>query len=175
MFKKVEIVHKSEEEGDGSIPDIINESTLHNVAGAVSMAKHLPQAVHYAVVAGSAVMQVMAKIVSKEADNEDEQINDDTLLYSAMLLAAAVTNSTDASGRHISTKAGPDILYRALENFEKLTGRKPDEALSKPMVDAAREVGADPAAMAAIAVKRKEADQMGRNQFNQKHGATTLH
>lgn len=138
-------------EDEGSIEQLVN-ATTHNVATAITaMADgNTPKALHIAVSAASGIMQIMAQIMGRtgkddDGTNLDEEsikgrINNQALMFAAQLMASAVSNT----GTHVSVKASPATIYRALVNYEKITGEKPDDYLDSMMVNAGRTAGATP-------------------------------
>lgn len=132
--------------------DQLVSATTHNIIAAISELAdgNHAKALHIAVAAGSAVLQVITQMVGRENADDDgtdiengkleKRTNNESLMFAVQLLGAAIHNSGDK----VSVKASPLILYHALINAEKILGHEPDDFLDKSMVKVARNAGATP-------------------------------
>lgn len=95
------------------------------------------------------VMTIMAMSLSKhdkdamkDGDYDPASaVTRESLLYTA-ILANKATPDYDKRAKASLTELSALVYFEALEAYEKLTGKKPDEFLNPAMVQAAREAGA---------------------------------
>lgn len=78
-----------------------------------------------------------ALTVQSARDAKSRPITSDNVLFAALLVASAVEPVSD-DGVKLEFHRG--IILDAMQAFEKLTGKKPDDMLNKHMVSAARAV-----------------------------------
>lgn len=106
-----------------------------------------PEAIYVMCCAVIGILHVLAMTVGKhdasmpkEDFDPTKSINPTTLLFSTLLANKVAPDYCHRSGG-IQTEFGPHVIFEALEAYEKLTGRKPDDYLTPGMVSAAREAG----------------------------------
>lgn len=99
---------------------------------------NMPESICLSLAAASGAVGVVASLVQHEDDNAEP--NADHVLFACLLLA----NTTQpVKGTHDAIFAfDPSIVLDTLNQYERLTGRKPDSLLLSNMVKAAREMAA---------------------------------
>lgn len=84
----------------------------------------------------------VGKIETKDFEEFEptDSITPETLLYSA-LLVNKTTPDYDHKEKSVVSELNPIVFFDAIEAYEKLTGKSPDEFLQPGLVKAAREAG----------------------------------
>lgn len=157
----------------------LTQRALMALKGNNQLQDHIAVGMHAAIGA----LQVCCTLLSRERENitkkmTEEQfrsmsrsemlrmqgrlVTGDVMLFAA-LLAYCIAPQVDPDG-HTESRFGPEIYVKALDMFEKLTGRKPDEALCEGFTEKARKLAAEEAEaanspFAAFMTKRKEQGQ----------------
>lgn len=118
----------------------IMDSRTNSMAGAL----------YISALAALGPIQVMASIVGvappgKDSKDPERRCNPDALLFSVLLINKICPEGPGEKGGS-EAAFGPEVYFQALEAFEKLTGRRPDESLQKELTANARKI-ADEAAV----------------------------
>jgi hypothetical protein len=94
-------------------------------------------AIHLAVGGAVAATRQIALLI-KKGDGSD--INEDQFFYAILVVASSVAFTRDDVNKvdAIAIENGPRILLKAMNMFEQLTGRKPDQHLNPSMVNMVR-------------------------------------
>jgi hypothetical protein len=129
--------------------DFVNRATMEATMRAENMVQAIVIASHAAV----ASIHVLAKIVGR--DSGDKPLTSTQVLFAALLAYHA--SPYEISLGHSTSEFSPIILNDALKDFEKLTGRQPDEELEQVMCETCREFASDPAKVAQINAEKAKA------------------
>lgn len=143
------------------IMDMLVNACGHNIMAtitelygpnAIGRSEVTPQAIHVAVTAANAAVQVIAALVtSSDSQISHERWNDGAVAFACQLIAAATSLNKSGPEQQLSAAAGPDILAKALRNTETVLGRNIDADLNPSLVEAAR----DETAIAFAAMQRQ--------------------
>jgi len=132
-----------------SLFDVVNQASMMATMRAENMVQAIVIASHAAV----ASIHTLAKIVGR--DSTEKPLTSTQVLFAALLAYHASPYETEKG--HSTSEFSPVILNDALKDFEKLTGRQPDEELEQVMCEVCREFAADPAKVAALAAEKARA------------------
>ena len=107
-------------------------------------------ALYISALAAIGPIQVMASIIGAAPPGKDPndpvcRCNSDALLFSALLINKICPEAPEPNGGN-EAAFGPEVYFQALEAFEKMTGRRPDDSLQKELTANARKM-ADEAAV----------------------------
>lgn len=92
------------------------------------------------IVASAAALQCLGTLMGKRGD---KITNRDVMLYCALMVARCVESElTENNAEGLDVESGPAHFLAAMEDFEKLTGRKPDAFLNEKFVAMVRGVEA---------------------------------
>lgn len=131
-----------------ALHDFVSRASCEAVAKTENMVQGIIVASHAAV----AGIHVLAKIVGR--DTGDRPLTATQVLFAALLAYHSSPNETE-KGRSTS-EFSPIILTDALRDFEKITGRRPDEELEQVMCETCREFITDPVKVAAMQAERAQ-------------------
>lgn len=104
-------------------------------AAVTSTATNAPEAICIAMATVTAGLSTLSMLI---APNGVTQPDEDTVLFAAILTALTAPSCGKDT---VQFGFAPDVVFEALEMFERATGRKPDKSLLAAMVQAARTVG----------------------------------
>lgn len=149
----------------------LTDACGHNVLAAITqlygedaLLDSQPQAIHVAVSAANAIIQIIASIVGcPRGPIATDNWNDASVQYAGQLIAAATRYNATGETPQLSVAAGPDVLATALRNTELVMGRNIDSELNPSLVLAAR----DERAISSAAARR--AAQFGGNHSRHLH------
>lgn len=123
-----------------ALHDFVNKASMEAVMRTENMVQAIVVASHAAV----AGIYVLAKIVGR--DSGERPLTSTQVLFAALL--AYHSSPYEVERGHAISEFSPLILTDALKDFEKLTGRQPDDELVQVMCETCREFAANPAKVA---------------------------
>lgn len=139
-------------EGDREIMELANkigDMATEIVTMGARSAPHVGATCYILASSLSRLMQPLAVVISDQGTKDGIEhkvtVNGDTMLMAALLAYRICDNptSTDKGDGSVNVEApmefGPHIYLKAMQDFEKLTGRQPDDQLDPKLVKAARE------------------------------------
>lgn len=149
-------MYHSNMDGDEQAGNIARK--LHAAISGLTMeavmcgSKNAVQALMIGTLASSAALHVVAKIAGPQ-DSENQPLTSTAVLFSALLAYHSAPCEIGKSGR-VDSEFSPLVIFDALKDFEKLTGRKPDDDLLTPMCEAAREFASNSDSIARLAMEK---------------------
>lgn len=131
------------------------------MAGMVKLPGGKSDSAYVATAACAIALQTLALTLGNPGDDNiasknmagaaQKSLNPDSFLFAALLAVRAgenctvVTNADKSIGIDCELHFGPNVILEAMQDFEKLTGRKPDANLDPEMVKAVQQQTTDDA------------------------------